>query len=667
MPIRAQSADGKIHEFPDGTSMDVVNRVMKTYATQSAPQPKRANFLENLVGPAVESVQNIGQKYGAMAQETDQRAAEMKKRSGEVGNLRAIIEQVGRGQKNAGPSLGDLAAVPLSVIAGPLRAVTRPPAEYLAERFPMEDQSPFRNPFTAPRKLSQEEAARKLEGDFSTALGMAMPARGMIGARGPQIPQRGYRPPVAPVAPVQRPPRDEAIDSLMRGVDPAALQARAAEMRAAGIDPRLVDVLPDQALGRVRAAGTRQTPGRDQMVAAAEQARVNLPERVGVQVRRNVSNTPAPLQATIDRLRTQRGAQATTDYGGAYATRINIPTDVAEAVASNSGRQAISDALMVARESMGTPADEIADLERLLQAANGAEGPMPAVSARVLDRVQIAMRQAAENAAGYGPGANRPLAGAIRGRRDVINQALDVVPDLAPARQAYRQASRAIDATEAAPGAITAGGAEDIANLTQGLTPQQLQPGRDVLAQSMIERGGESLSSARNLLERSAFSPEMQGRVASYTGPQSAEGLATGARLELERLKNIQRASPRIGSESLTNASDIAEGAGAVVETLRKGAKGDVIGLGLDYLRSRGITDQQAQRMIETVLDPNGLAQTVAYIRARQGPGAAIQFLRERQQLIQSVPMLQITAQGAANADLPLLASGVAAQEEQPQ
>lgn len=614
-------------------------------------KPKKAGFLGNLIGPAVESVQNVANKYGAMSQETEARAAEVKRRSGQVGKLQAIIEQVGRGQKNAGPSLGDLAAVPLSVIAGPLRAVTRPPAEFLAERFPMEDRSPLRNPFVAPRKLTKEEAARQLEGDFTMALGMAMPSRGT--------------PPPPRVAP--RPARNQAIENLVRGVDPAALQARAAEMRAAGIDPRLIDVLPDEAIGRVRAAATRQTPARAQMVTAAEQARVNLPERVGVQVRRNVSQTPAPLQATIDRLRTQRGAQAGADYGNAYATRINIPPEVSQAVRSNTGRQAINDALLVARENMGTPADEIADLERLLQAAQGAEGPMPAVSARVLDRVQIAMRQAAENAAGYGPGANRPLAGAIRGRRDVINQALDVVPDLAPARQAYREASRGIDAVEAAPGVITAGGAEDIANLTQGLTPQQLQPARDVLAQSMIERGGEGLSSARNLLERSAFSPEMQGRVASYTGPQSAEGLGTGARLELERLRNIQRASPRIGSESATNLSDIAEGAGRVIDTGRKALKGDVFGLGMDYLRSRGINDRVAQQMIETVLDPNGLSQTVAYIRARQGPGAAIQFLRERQQLIQSVPMLQITAQGAANADIPLIASGVAAQEEQPQ
>jgi hypothetical protein len=36
MPIQAQSADGQMHEFPDNTSMDVVDRVMSDYAKQQS-------------------------------------------------------------------------------------------------------------------------------------------------------------------------------------------------------------------------------------------------------------------------------------------------------------------------------------------------------------------------------------------------------------------------------------------------------------------------------------------------------------------------------------------------------------------------------------------------------------------------------------------------------
>lgn len=38
MPIRAQAADGSIHEFPDGTKPEVVDRAMKAYAQGSRPQ-----------------------------------------------------------------------------------------------------------------------------------------------------------------------------------------------------------------------------------------------------------------------------------------------------------------------------------------------------------------------------------------------------------------------------------------------------------------------------------------------------------------------------------------------------------------------------------------------------------------------------------------------------
>lgn len=618
------------------------------------------NPFENFMEPVSGAVRNVADKYRTMSEDTMRGVKEQKARASEVGNLRAAFEQATRGGKSAGPSIMDLASVPASLIAGAQNIVTKPAAQALvnmgvtpyANNSPLDQIKSMFGKNGPAYKTQGDEAVNSLNASITAAMAGGMPAR-------------GARPP-APIAPA-RPARNAAIENLIRGIPPQQLQARGAEMSAAGINPRLIDVLPDQALGRVRAAATRQTPARAEMVRATEQARINLPERVSEQVRRNVSRTPTALEETVARLRQQRGKQATADYGPAYATPVNPTDEITNALQSNSGRSAINDALLVAREDMATPANEIADLERLLQATQGAEGPLPAVSARVLDRIQIAMRQAAENVSGYGPGANRPLAGAIGGRRAVINQALDQVPEIAPARQAYREASRGIDAVEAAPGAITAGGAEDIRNLTQGLTPQQLQPARDVLAQSMISRGGESLSSARGLLDRVAYSPEMQGRVASYTGPQPAQNLATGARLELERLQNIQRASPRVGSETATNASDIAEGAGRVIDAGRKLARGDVIGLGIDWLRSRGINDATAQAMVETVLDPNGLSRTVDYIRARQGPNAAVQFLRQRQQLIQSVPTLQLTAQGAANASVPQLFSGVAAQEEQPQ
>jgi hypothetical protein len=50
MPIQAKSADGLIHQFPDGTDGAVIDRVMKQYATQQTPQeqPSEALLPEHL-------------------------------------------------------------------------------------------------------------------------------------------------------------------------------------------------------------------------------------------------------------------------------------------------------------------------------------------------------------------------------------------------------------------------------------------------------------------------------------------------------------------------------------------------------------------------------------------------------------------------------------------
>lgn len=45
MPIRAQSADGVIHEFPDGTDPSVVDRAMKTYAQSAQPEQSTGEWL----------------------------------------------------------------------------------------------------------------------------------------------------------------------------------------------------------------------------------------------------------------------------------------------------------------------------------------------------------------------------------------------------------------------------------------------------------------------------------------------------------------------------------------------------------------------------------------------------------------------------------------------
>ena len=63
MPIRAQSADGKIHEFPDGTSPSVIDKVMLDYAKSNRAAPQTRTAAESIgLG-----VRNIATGLGGMA------------------------------------------------------------------------------------------------------------------------------------------------------------------------------------------------------------------------------------------------------------------------------------------------------------------------------------------------------------------------------------------------------------------------------------------------------------------------------------------------------------------------------------------------------------------------------------------------------------------------
>lgn len=48
MPIQAQSADGTIHEFPDGTADAIVDKAMKAYAAPASPDPSQSSIMQRL-------------------------------------------------------------------------------------------------------------------------------------------------------------------------------------------------------------------------------------------------------------------------------------------------------------------------------------------------------------------------------------------------------------------------------------------------------------------------------------------------------------------------------------------------------------------------------------------------------------------------------------------
>jgi hypothetical protein len=125
MPIRAQSADGVMHEFPDGTDRVVVDRVMKTYATQNASRETKPaqqsgwmDFLKSLGTGAVRGLASTAAASG-------QAEAGLTGMQGVAGPAEAE-ELVGKGLERRGMPLHEPAGFPGRVGASIGRAVTDP-------------------------------------------------------------------------------------------------------------------------------------------------------------------------------------------------------------------------------------------------------------------------------------------------------------------------------------------------------------------------------------------------------------------------------------------------------------------------------------------------------------------------------------------------------------
>ena len=93
MPVQAQSADGVLHEFPDGTAPDVIDRVMKDYAVGGTPATKTAT-------PPSGAASTLGDVASSFGRGVAKGAIGMAGLPGDVSNL------VGEGVEKMGELFG---------------------------------------------------------------------------------------------------------------------------------------------------------------------------------------------------------------------------------------------------------------------------------------------------------------------------------------------------------------------------------------------------------------------------------------------------------------------------------------------------------------------------------------------------------------------------------
>jgi hypothetical protein len=173
------------------------------------------------------------------------------------------------------------------------------------------------------------------------------------------------------------------------------LAARAAEYRAAGINPALVDVVDDAGRGAVRAAASRMTPARQKATDFQDARALDLPSRMGRQARRVMSQdarTPDQIRAEMAQRRSTRADAA---FGAVRRDEVQLAPEGVEALRTDYGRAALREAARRERDP-----DTRAALNRLADAA--LDAPSTPITVGMADRVSRVLLGQAQEAARRG-------------------------------------------------------------------------------------------------------------------------------------------------------------------------------------------------------------------------------------------------------------------------
>lgn len=419
-----------------------------------------------------------------------------------------------------------------------------------------------------------------------------------------------------------RPPEQRnALNPLTRTTrqDPNALRARAQEFRDAGIDPTLADVVDESGRGVMRAAASRMSPGRQAAQEFAEGRALDLPDRMSQQARRIMSPDPR----TPDQIRqaqvAARSANASRAFGAVRGEVVDLGDDAVGAMRVPEVIDAIADAAR--RERDPTARQQLLALGQW--ARSGSADPPPAITVGMADRISRVLLGKAQGTT------DRDLAATLRMYGEAIREpARQASPGYGEALQEFAADSRLVEAADIGQDFLRRNTDEFVAgvqNMDDDARALALASGRRA-----VERAaGENVAAAPGVARRIALAPEQQARNRALLGPERADEFQNAMRLEERALRNANDIVARVGAQSQPRAQD----AEAVEGAMRLGGqlwRRDFIGAGLDWLRSRGMNDQQAQLLIEASIDPARLDEAIAYIERAFGPEEARQFLQLR-------------------------------------
>lgn len=400
--------------------------------------------------------------------------------------------------------------------------------------------------------------------------------------------------------------------------------AEVARLRSMGIEPTITDVVDEGGRGMIRAAASRNTPGREVAQRFADSRALNLPGRISAQTRRTVSADPRSPMQIAEELAAGRRAQANSQFGAVRGEAVTPTPEMVDALRTDHARSAIGEAVRRERDP-----EVRAALNRLQGSAFDNPSDL-GLTVGMTDRVSRVLAGQAQAAARAGDNDLATTLGDLS--RDLRVPARNQVPGYADALEGFAQESRAIEAAGRGEDFLSRNTDEFVADVG-AMDPRGVELARATARRAVERAAGENVAQAPALARRLANAPEQQARNAALLG-ENAVPFQDAMRAEEMLVRNASDIAPRSGSRTGVNLGD-AEAFGQAAGTVGRAVRGDWIGVGMDFVKSRlnGLTDDMAEQLVIAATDPGQTDRVLETLSRHVPRQEAIGIVNQLQQL----------------------------------
>jgi hypothetical protein len=449
-----------------------------------------------------------------------------------------------------------------------------------------------------------------------------------------------------------------AVDVMAARVpqNPVEMRARVQEFRDTGHEPTLVNAMDESGRGFVGAMARRPGPGRETAQRAYDARRLSAPERIdrnmATVIEETTTGAPAgtavaaelrrPVDDVLRDLTENRSQEIEAAMAPIRNNVVPLTPRMAEIIDTADGRRAIAramrtvsdDATLAVMRGLPALARQIRQIDPRMP---------PATRQQIIDQllqgqgltVDVADRLARKFNA-MSENADSDVQRVLRGfARDFRDEARSASPEYGAALDAYSTASRSIDAIETGGEFLATNQADDFARrvaVVEGVPPAPGVPSDRQRAMQGARRAvqraaGENISNAPGVARRIAVSPEQHVRNTALFGELNAERLERAMAITERDLRDFAQVAPNTGSATALRGQDD-EAAAGMLQAVASIKTGNFAQGALALLRSIGIRDQDAGRIVEMATDPAQVDQLIDLLERSYGRQTAAALSR---------------------------------------